>query len=67
VGYNLKITDWQAAIALAQFEKLPAFIKKIDYAKKNNSHLTIDSNSNNQVNLIFVEDVFLMIENVILC
>ena len=27
-GYNLKITDWQAAIALAQLDKLDIFIKK---------------------------------------
>ena len=28
LGYNLKITDWQAAIGLAQLEKLPDFIRK---------------------------------------
>ena len=28
VGYNLKITDMQAAIGLAQLDKLPEFIKK---------------------------------------
>ena len=28
LGYNLKITDWQAAIGLAQLEKLPGFIEK---------------------------------------
>lgn len=28
VGYNLKITDWQAACALAQLKKLPYFLKK---------------------------------------
>lgn len=27
-GYNLKITDWQAAIGLAQLSKLPFFIQK---------------------------------------
>lgn len=27
-GYNLKLTDWQAAIGLAQLEKLPCFIEK---------------------------------------
>lgn len=27
-GYNLKITDWQAAIGCAQLEKLPTFIQK---------------------------------------
>jgi CDP-6-deoxy-D-xylo-4-hexulose-3-dehydrase len=32
MGYNLKITDMQAAIGLAQLEKLPEFIKK----RKNN-------------------------------
>jgi len=28
IGYNLKLTDIQAAIGLAQLEKLPEFIKK---------------------------------------
>jgi CDP-6-deoxy-D-xylo-4-hexulose-3-dehydrase len=28
LGYNLKITDWQAAIGLAQLAKLPGFIEK---------------------------------------
>ncbi|MEW6008950.1 MAG: lipopolysaccharide biosynthesis protein RfbH [Candidatus Omnitrophota bacterium] len=28
IGYNLKITDLQAAVGLAQLEKLPKFIKK---------------------------------------
>ena len=28
IGYNLKITDWQAAIGLAQLKKLPSFIEK---------------------------------------
>ncbi|MDR1941684.1 MAG: lipopolysaccharide biosynthesis protein RfbH [Endomicrobium sp.] len=28
LGYNLKITDWQAACALAQLKKLPDFINK---------------------------------------
>lgn len=28
VGFNLKITDWQASIALAQLEKLPEFLEK---------------------------------------
>lgn len=28
VGYNLKVTDMQAAVGLAQIEKLPQFIKK---------------------------------------
>ncbi|MDP3622395.1 MAG: DegT/DnrJ/EryC1/StrS family aminotransferase [Methanobacteriaceae archaeon] len=32
MGYNLKITDWQAAIGLAQMKKLPNFI---DIRKKN--------------------------------
>jgi CDP-6-deoxy-D-xylo-4-hexulose-3-dehydrase len=28
LGYNLKITDWQAAIGLSQLQKLPRFIEK---------------------------------------
>jgi len=28
LGYNLKLTDWQAAIGLSQLKKLPEFIKK---------------------------------------
>lgn len=28
IGYNLKITDWQAAIGLSQMEKLPWFIQR---------------------------------------
>lgn len=28
IGFNLKITDWQAAIALAQIDKLPQFLEK---------------------------------------
>ncbi|MCX7738948.1 MAG: lipopolysaccharide biosynthesis protein RfbH [Hydrogenothermaceae bacterium] len=28
IGYNLKITDWQAAIGLAQLDKLQSFIEK---------------------------------------
>ena len=28
VGFNLKITDWQASIALAQLDKLPTFLEK---------------------------------------
>lgn len=31
LGYNLKITDWQASIALAQLDKLPFFIEKRAY------------------------------------
>lgn len=31
LGYNLKITDWQASIALAQLDKLPFFIEKRTY------------------------------------
>ncbi len=36
VGYNLKITDWQASIGLAQMEKLDDFIQK---RRKNFEHL----------------------------
>lgn len=28
IGFNLKITDWQASIALAQLDKLPGFLEK---------------------------------------
>lgn len=28
LGYNLKITDWQASIGLSQLEKLPFFVEK---------------------------------------
>ena len=28
LGYNLKITDWQASIGISQLDKLPAFIEK---------------------------------------
>ncbi|MFN3786822.1 MAG: lipopolysaccharide biosynthesis protein RfbH [Sulfurihydrogenibium azorense] len=28
LGYNLKITDWQAALGLAQLNKLPKFVQK---------------------------------------
>jgi len=37
-GYNLKVTDMQAAIGLAQLEKLPGFIE----ARKRNWHLLRD-------------------------
>ena len=43
-----------------------AFIKKIAIAKEKDSKLIIYSNSNNQVNLIYVEDLFLIIEKCIL-
>ena len=43
LGYNLKITDMQAACGLAQLEKLPKFIDKrkenFNYLKKNLKHL----------------------------
>lgn len=42
-GYNLKITDWQAACGLAQLEKLDGFVKKrnknFDYLYKRLSDL----------------------------
>ncbi len=28
IGFNLKVTDWQASIALAQLDKLPSFLQK---------------------------------------
>ena len=34
IGYNLKLTDMQAAVGVAQLDKLPAFIK----ARKSNFH-----------------------------
>lgn len=37
IGYNLKLTDLQAAVGVAQLEKLPAFI---DARKRNWQHLT---------------------------
>lgn len=37
LGYNLKITDWQASIALAQLKKLPSFLKQ---RTKNAQYLT---------------------------
>ena len=36
-GYNLKVTDWQAACALAQLEKLPFFLEK---RRENAKYLT---------------------------
>lgn len=36
IGYNLKVTDMQAAIGLAQLDKLPAFI---DSRKKNHQYI----------------------------
>lgn len=44
---------------------VPAFIKKIANAKHNQTNLIINSNSNNQVNLICVEDIFLILEKCI--
>ena len=44
VGYNLKVTDMQAAIGISQLRKLPAFIKRrnenTEYLKKKLSHLS---------------------------
>lgn len=39
IGYNLKITDMQAAIGLAQLQKLPEFIRK----RKNNFQILKDN------------------------
>lgn len=50
-GYNLKITDWQAAIGLAQLEKLPYFIEK----RKENFKLLYDG-------LKKLEDYFILPE-----
>ena len=44
---------------------VPAFIKKIASAMKNKTNLIINSNPNNQVNLIYVDDLFLIIEKCI--
>lgn len=38
IGFNLKITDWQASIALAQLDKLPTFLKK----RKNNAEYLLN-------------------------
>lgn len=37
-GYNLKITDWQAAIGLSQLKKLPDFLNK----RKENAEFLLD-------------------------
>jgi nucleoside-diphosphate-sugar epimerase len=42
-----------------------ALIKKISEAKKKNEDLVIHSNSNNQVNLVYVKDIVNIIENCI--
>lgn len=39
IGYNLKITDMQAAIGVAQLKKLPAFIKR----RRDNFRLLLDA------------------------
>ena len=41
---------------------VPAIIRKMEDAKKKNMDLIIHSNANNQVNLIYVEDLFPIIE-----
>ena len=54
VGYNLKATDMQAAIGLAQLEKLPSFIKKRrknyslfhDFFKKYKKHFVLPKAEN---------------------
>lgn len=44
VGYNLKITDWQAALGVSQLKKLPEFLEKrtrnAEYLTKKLSDLT---------------------------
>lgn len=52
VGYNLKITEMQAAIGLAQIQKLPEFIKQ----RKTNFEFL-------KHNLKFAEDVFILPEH----
>ena len=37
IGYNLKITDWQAACGLAQLEKLDSFLQ----IRRNNAHVLL--------------------------
>jgi GDP-L-fucose synthase len=44
---------------------IPSFIKKIAIAKNNNINLIINSNSNNQVNLIYIEDILFILEKCI--
>jgi GDP-L-fucose synthase len=45
---------------------VPAIIKKIDDAKKKEMDLIIKSNPNNLINLIYVEDLFPLIEKCLL-
>ncbi len=51
IGFNLKITDWQASIALAQLEKLPEFLKK----RTRNANYLIEKLSDLQDYLILPE------------
>ena len=54
LGYNLKITDMQAAVGVAQFEKLPGFIRKrnenfekyFDFFKQYNDYFILPQSYN---------------------
>ncbi len=52
VGYNLKITDMQAAVGLSQLKKLPQFIKK----RKENFHFLKENLSKHKEFLILPEE-----------
>ncbi len=48
VGYNLKITDWQASLGVSQLKKLPEFLEK----RSKNAHFLTDALSDLQDFLI---------------
>jgi CDP-6-deoxy-D-xylo-4-hexulose-3-dehydrase len=51
IGYNLKLTDMQAAVGVAQLAKLPGFIQ----ARRNNFQLLLEGLSDLQESLILPE------------